>query len=405
MKKALSLLLICLLLPFFPNASAAPVQVSDELALSYQVSMAMKDGAAKLSAVSNKSMDMTLVLDLVSVNHPGNWGVSWTETPTTSIFYDTIFTHALEDKDAIVKSKVDAIVAEYIDDSMTPREKAVVLHDYLVQNCEYDASRTNVSRAPFTAYGALIEKRAVCSGYADAFMMLANAAGLSVVRCSGTSKSPGTQEVGLHMWNLIYLDGVWLHVDVTWDDPLPDRGKAVRHDYLFLTSEQIGDTHHWNAKIFEYLPLIQPEAQAIAQLLHEQKKFMGTAKGFELTRSPTRAEAAVLLVRLLGAEEEALAQGNPHGFSDVPEWASPYVGYLYQNGFTKGVSSTAYGSTNPVTLPQFLTFLFRARGVEPKDALRQAREMGWIDDGFVSAVSYRGFTRGDAVLLMHRTTG
>ena len=56
----------------------------------------------------------------------------------------------------------------------------------------------------------------------------------------------------------------------------------------------------------------------------------------------TRSEAAVMLVRLLGKEDEALAQSPSHPFTDVPQWASPYVGWLWTNGLAKGVSATTF---------------------------------------------------------------
>ena len=50
----------------------------------------------------------------------------------------------------------------------------------------------------------------------------------------------------------------------------------------------------------------------------------------------TRQEATTLLVRLLGAEEDALASGYTAPFTDVAQWAKPYVGYAYENGIVNG---------------------------------------------------------------------
>ena len=70
----------------------------------------------------------------------------------------------------------------------------------------------------------------------------------------------------------------------------------------------------------------------------------------------TRAEASVMLTRLLGAEKTALAGNWKHPFTDVPQWADKYVGWLYQNGLTKGVSATLYGSQRNVTCDQYCIF-------------------------------------------------
>ena len=88
------------------------------------------------------------------------------------------------------------------------------------------------------------------------------------------------------------------------------------------------------------------EAQEAAQTLHDLGLFKGTGTDvsgnpiFDLNRAPTRAEAVTMLVRLLGKEDEALAGDWNTPFTDVADWAKPYVGYAYANGLTAGVSQT-----------------------------------------------------------------
>lgn len=65
-----------------------------------------------------------------------------------------------------------------------------------------------------------------------------------------------------------------------------------------------------------------------ANKLKEIGVFKGTDSGFELDREPTRIESAVMFVRLLGAELEAMEKKYEHPFTDVPEWATDHVGYL-----------------------------------------------------------------------------
>jgi hypothetical protein len=90
---------------------------------------------------------------------------------------------------------------------------------------------------------------------------------------------------------------------------------------------------------------------------------LGTGSGFALDRAPTRLEAAVVLVRLLGKEETALSQNVGHPFTDVPNWADPYIGYLYSAGLAEGTSATTYG-TYAVTADQMMTFLLRVLGYD-----------------------------------------
>ncbi len=101
-----------------------------------------------------------------------------------------------------------------------------------------------------------------------------------------------------------------------------------------------------------------PEAQA--QALYQLGLFLGTDKGFELDRPMTRAEAAVMLVRFLGAEEKVRAGVWKHPFKDVPVWADKYIGWLWESGLTKGVSATQYAPQRAITLKQYAQFLSRA---------------------------------------------
>lgn len=83
---------------------------------------------------------------------------------------------------------------------------------------------------------------------------------------------------------------------------------------------------------------------------------------FDLERTPTRVEAITMLVRLLGAEEEATNMNKTHPFIDVPEWADGYVSYAYEKGLTKGISETLFDSNSVIRPEMYLTFMLRALG-------------------------------------------
>ena len=139
------------------------------------------------------------------------------------------------------------------------------------------------------------------------------------------------------------------------------------------------------------------DTEAQAQMLYDLGLFKGTDKGFALEKSMTRAEASVMLTRLLGAEKTALAGNWKHPFTDVPQWADKYVGWLYQNGLTKGVSATKYGSQRNVTCDQYCIFLTRAH----LDA-DSYQGTGFVDNDEVRQTDEEGFIRGDAVSLSAR---
>ena len=112
------------------------------------------------------------------------------------------------------------------------------------------------------------------------------------------------------------------------------------------------------------------EATDAAETLYSLGLFQGTGKNtdgtpkYELDRAPTRNEAVTMLVRLLGKEDEAKAGVWEIPFTDVEEWAKPYVGYAYANKLTNGTGATTFDGEDLVSATQYLTFVLRALGYE-----------------------------------------
>ncbi|HOR86596.1 MAG TPA: hypothetical protein PLL98_08925 [Bacillota bacterium] len=82
---------------------------------------------------------------------------------------------------------------------------------------------------------------------------------------------------------------------------------------------------------------------------------------FELKRVPSRLEALVMLLRLLGKGSEAKVYSGACPFIDVPSWGQPYVAYAYDNGLTNGISQTKFGM-GEASCAMYLTFVLRALG-------------------------------------------
>ena len=98
-----------------------------------------------------------------------------------------------------------------------------------------------------------------------------------------------------------------------------------------------------------------------ADSLHEMGLFQGTQNGYDLDRTPTRAEAAVMLVRLLGKEAEAKTLTYTAPFTDLKGWEKPYVQYLYSNGLANGTSRTTFNPTGKCTAQMYAMFLLVSR--------------------------------------------
>ena len=138
-----------------------------------------------------------------------------------------------------------------------------------------------------------------------------------------------------------------------------------------------------------------------AECLSELGVFVGTGSGFELDRAPTRIEGLIMLIRLLGAENEAMTmQGEPLPFTDVPKWASGYVAYAYENGLTNGISPEQFGSSNAIEAKAYLTFLLRSLGYNDQagdfsynNALNFAKSIELISDSVYSTLNTTEFIR------------
>lgn len=129
----------------------------------------------------------------------------------------------------------DKIISEMNVD--TDFEKELYIHDYIVRNCSYEES-TNAS----SAYGCLIDNKAICSGYSRAAMILLKKAGIECMVISGTGITSENEKIS-HMWNIVWLNNEAYHLDVTWDDPVSESEDFISHLFFNLTDKQITYDH------------------------------------------------------------------------------------------------------------------------------------------------------------------
>lgn len=132
-----------------------------------------------------------------------------------------------------------------------PLEQLLYLHDTLAVNCVYNSDVVDKSDDELTpedvfsfhAYGFIVNDLAVCQGYSQVFYAIATKLGYEVAYCRNNG----------HIWNYIKLDGEWYHMDVTWDDPTPDKPNSAIHQY-FLCSDAVMQNHspsQWQTSLAE----------------------------------------------------------------------------------------------------------------------------------------------------------
>ena len=123
-------------------------------------------------------------------------------------------------------------------------EDIKMVHDYLVDSMEYDTtiSRNNI----YDVYGALVNKVAVCEGYARSFKYILDEMGIPCVLVIGTGTN-SRGETERHAWNYVQLQGTWYAVDSTWDDPVVVGGGTVsqssKYKYFLKGSSEFYSDH------------------------------------------------------------------------------------------------------------------------------------------------------------------
>ncbi len=125
---------------------------------------------------------------------------------------------------------------------------------------------------------------------------------------------------------------------------------------------------------------------------------------FSLDREATRVEAVVMLVRILGKENEAKRGTWTIPFEDVEDWAKPYVGYAYSNGLSRGVSETTFGSESLISVSEFITLILRALGYSSAEDFEWDKAYLFSDSIGLTDGSYNAessFTRGDAAVISY----
>ena len=116
------------------------------------------------------------------------------------------------------------------------------LHDYLCDKVTY-YTNSNDYEEKDQAIGALLNGKADCDGYSEAFYLLCNMAGIPARFQHGDTYEKNDQYDATHMWNLVQIYGNWVMVDVTWDDS--EKAGANYYLYYNIGTKRAAETHTW----------------------------------------------------------------------------------------------------------------------------------------------------------------
>jgi hypothetical protein len=174
------------------------------------------------------SHDQVLLADINNYVNPFN---SYSSIRT---LYDdtgevTIIVHHLYNNDEVKKLYADIkkIVDEKTSPNMSQEQQIKVLHDYIIENTKYDSVKANDGDSNYDSgriNGLLYQHYALCSAYTDTMAVMLDYLNIYNFKISTDN----------HIWNAVYVDGKWKHLDLTWDDPVTSSGREMINDEYFL---------------------------------------------------------------------------------------------------------------------------------------------------------------------------
>jgi len=155
-----------------------------------------------------------------------------------------------------IEEKVKEIIANEIDVNDSYYEQIKAFHDYIINHTKYDISRNEQgasSYQSYLAYGPLFEGYATCNGYTDVMAIFLSKLNLPNYKIATTPDKNDSEKEG-HVWNAVYLDEEWLHLDLTWDDPVSKDGKDyLQHKYFLVDNEELKEADSGQIEITEHL--------------------------------------------------------------------------------------------------------------------------------------------------------
>lgn len=200
-----------------------------------------------------------------------------------------------KEKTQILEKEVDRMIAS-LEEGMDEYQIEKTLHDQLVSSCYYDmvaAADYDGHQQAFNAYGALIDKRAVCEGYGRAIALLLNRVGIQNYMITGFGENVEGEREG-HLWNIVTIDGANYHLDATYNDPFEESSDEVSHLYFNLSDQEIQRDH------FE----MTPDNNGCNE--SEGNYFVREGLLFSGYTEETKEKLVTVLTRMLEQEEDLL---------------------------------------------------------------------------------------------------
>lgn len=145
-----------------------------------------------------------------------------------------------------INNEVDKIINELNLSNLSTKNRITKIHDYFVMKTKYDTTRSETGNSDYNsnkATGPLFEGYAICSGFSDVMAIFLDKLGIPNIKVASDK----------HVWNLAYVGGDWLHIDLTWDLPLETTSENI-HTFLLINTaslKKLDTTEHiWDENFY-----------------------------------------------------------------------------------------------------------------------------------------------------------
>ena len=181
-----------------------------------------------LDEVNYLANDQTLLSHINNYVHPFN-GFKNIETEYDSLGKVTISIQKSYTESEIkeISDKLEKIEEQIFNNKATTLDNIKNAHDYIINNSKYDSLRSDeniVNYKSDIAYGPLIQGYGLCGGYTDAMELFLEDLDVKSFKISSEN----------HVWNAVNYNDTWLHLDLTWDDPVVSDGSDVLDNNFFM---------------------------------------------------------------------------------------------------------------------------------------------------------------------------
>ena len=203
-----------------------------------------------MSDIENIANDQTTISTINNFVHPFN-SFSTIENTIDSrgIINLKINKVYSEEMMILINYKVDEIYKNLYKEDNTVEDNIKSFHDYIINHTGYDKERADSKIVKYksdNAYGGVIEGFGLCGGYTDTMALFLDKLGVKNYKVSTDN----------HTWNRVYVNDRWLHLDLTWDDPISEDGKNVLdHNYFLITTTDLKtiekNEHNYDSSIYD----------------------------------------------------------------------------------------------------------------------------------------------------------